>query len=491
MAKTRAMPEPDADDSSLLRDYCASRDERAFRALVERHLPAVWSAARRLAHDDAALADDIAQEVFAHLAAYAPKLPPRVVLGGWLHRHTCFTAKKALRAAARRRARERTHAAAMTASTADPWPDIAPHLDAALNSLPSADRDAVVLRFFEKRDFRTIAATLGTSEDAARMRTARALEKLRGLLGKRSALLTVALLTSLLAEKSIATPSTGLASQIVQSSLARATAPSAAGLAALLARLLPHRATIAGVAVLCVAGFAVWQWHGMLNAPSDTPRVAVASSAGKTKAAPAAAAAKAMEVTVHFILVPEAEAAAVMANRWTSDADNALLSSLLQRAGPDPKGIHVARTFTGIRRSGQRSKFENIKEFAYPTDFDPGEKGMITPEAFSFRNVGSTAEMELTVSDGDLCDVNLAVEHHYAEPLLHHFGTSLANPEDENLPGAKQPEMRVAKITTQLLMEPGTSQLAGCSQLPHLPDAPEASVQRLFTFITIEPSAQP
>ena len=485
-------PDPaDEDDASLLQEYCASLHESAFRFLVERHLPAVWGAACRIVNGDAALAEDIAQEVFAHLAVHAPKLPPRVVLGGWLHRHTCFTASKTIRAAARRRAREHQHAASMTAATADdPWPDIAPHLDAALHALPAADRDAVVLRFFEKRDFRAIAAALGTTEDAARMRTARALEKLRGLLGKRSALLTVALLTSLLAEKSIAAPAAGLTSQIVQSSLARAAIPAAGGLATLLARLRPHRAAIAGLAVLGAAGFAVWQWHGMINAPRDTSRAVVAPSSGKTKAAPADVA-KTMDVTVHFILVPEAEAAALMANRWTSNADNALLSSLLQRAGPDPKGIHVARTFTGTRRSGQRSKFENIKEFRCPTEFHPGEKGMVTPVAFTFRNVGSTAEIELTVSDDDLCDVNLTAEHDYAEPLVHHFGTSLDKPEDESLPGAKQPEMRVAKTTTQLLIKPGTSQLAGCSQLPRLPDAPEAGEQRLFTFITIEPSAQP
>ena len=160
---------PDDDDASLLREYCADRAETAFRCLVERHLPAVWSAARRMVNGDAALAEDIAQEVFSHLAVHATKLPPRVVLGGWLHRHTCFTAAKAVRAASRRRAREQ-QAAAMTApDAADPWPDIAPHLDATLNSLPAADRDAVVLRFFEKRHFRTVkTAARKRSEDRRR-----------------------------------------------------------------------------------------------------------------------------------------------------------------------------------------------------------------------------------------------------------------------------------------------------------------------------------
>lgn len=489
------MPDEPDDDHTLLRDYCASRDEQAFRALVERHLPSVWSAARRLVNGDAALAEDVCQEVFAHLATHAAKLPPRVVLGGWLHRHTCFTASKTIRTAARRRARELTHAAAMNAAPEpDLWPDIAPHLDAALDSLPAADRDAVVLRFFEKRDFRAIATALGTSEDAARMRTARALEKLRSRLGKHSALLTVALLTSLLAEKSLAAPPAGIAAQVVQSSLARAAAaPAAGGLATLLARLRPHRALIASAALLCVSGYAVWQWNDWLNtAQQKTPNTTPASSAGPPKAAPASAGIT-MEVSVHFILVPEAEAAAIMAERWTTDADTALLASLLQKAGPDPKGIHVARTFSGTCVSGNRIQLEKVKEFPWPTDFDYGENGMVTPREFQFRNVGSTAELELSVSeDGDLCDVNLATEHHYTEPLVHHFGTSLTKPEDESLPGAKQPEFRVASTAAQLLLKPGESRIASCCQLPRLPGAPaDTPEQRLFTFLTIHAPAQP
>ena len=327
------------DDTALLREYCADRAEPAFRALVERHLPAVWSAAHRIVNGDGALAEDIAQEVFAHLAVYAAKLPPRVVLGGWLHRHTCYTASKAVRAASRRRAREQ-QAAAMNAPDAHPWPDIAPHLDAALNSLSASDRDAVVLRFFEKRDFRAIATALGTSEDAARMKTSRAVEKLRGILGKRSALLTVALLTALLGEKSIAASPAHMAGRIAGTSLTHAATMSAVtGLATFLARLRSMRATLTACAVLCAAGFAVWQWNDWFNHPGKSPRPLVpASTASGTAAAKPVGPRHVMDVTVHFILVPEGEAAAIMANRWTSDEDSALLKTLLQIAGPNSSG---------------------------------------------------------------------------------------------------------------------------------------------------------
>ena len=349
------------DDHTLLRDYCASRDEHAFRALVERHLPSVWHAAQRLVNDDAALAEDVCQEVFAHLAIHAAKLPPRVVLGGWLHRHTCFTAAKTIRTAARRRAREHRHAATMhTTPDSDPWLDIAPHLDAALDSLPSADRDAVVLRFFEKRDFRSIAIAQGTSEDAARMRTARALEKLRARLGKHSALLTVALLTSLLTEKSTAALPASITARVLQSSLARAAAvPAVSGFAVWLSRLRPHRALIASGAVLAVSGYAVWQWNDWSSPTATKPLVTRTTATSKPSPNPAAPGSM-MEVTMNYILVPEADAAALLADRWTSDADTALLDSLLQKAGPDPAGIHIARTFTGsCRRWNSSTSFSD------------------------------------------------------------------------------------------------------------------------------------
>ena len=481
-------------DAALLRGFCADRAEPAFRALVDRHLPAVWSAARRIVNGDEALAEDIAQEVFAHLAVYAPKLPPRVVLGGWLHRHTCYTAAKAVRAASRRRAREQ-QAAVMNAPDADPWPDIAPHLDAALNSLSATDRDAVVLRFFEKRDFRAIATALGTSEDAARMKTARAVEKLRGILGKRSALLTVALLTSLLAERSIAAPPAHLAAQIAHSSFIHAaTVPAFTGLSALLAKLRPHRAALLGGAALVATGFALWQWQAWLT-PAKSPPAILTAPVSRAKPPASSSGPAVMEITVHFIRVPETDAASLLEDRWNGDNDSALLKSLLDRATPNPDGIHIARVLTGNCVSGNRIKLENVKEFSYPswTDFVPGENGVITSDDSEVRNIGTTATLELTVNEArDLCDLNMQLEHDYAEPEMHRWSTSLADPENKKLPGADQPEFRSTRVNAQMMLAPGQSGLAQCSQLPRLQGTPANEPdQRLFVFITTNPASEP
>src|SRR6185436_10688852 len=74
---------------------------------VRRYIDLVYSSARRLVDGDTHLAEDVTQTVFADLARSARTLSPQVMLGGWLHRHTCFVAAKTLRGERRRRARER------------------------------------------------------------------------------------------------------------------------------------------------------------------------------------------------------------------------------------------------------------------------------------------------------------------------------------------------------------------------------------------------
>jgi hypothetical protein len=109
------------------------------------------------------------------------------MLGGWLHRHTYFVAVNIIRTERRRQNRER-EAVAMNTLQDDSGTDfllLAPILDETINQLGEEDRTAILLRFFEQRDFRSVGEALGSSEDAARMRVTRALEKLHLLLKRR------------------------------------------------------------------------------------------------------------------------------------------------------------------------------------------------------------------------------------------------------------------------------------------------------------------
>ena len=210
------------DSRTLLAEYVKDGSELAFRELVTRYVDLVYSAAVRLVGEDRHLAEDVAQTVFADLARLARRLSKDVLLGGWLHRHTCFVAATLLRGERRRRARER-QAIEMNALQDHSEGNMAlvgPVLDEAINQLGAPDRTAILLRFFEQRDFRAVGEALGSSEDAARMRVNRALEKLHSLLKRRGVTLSAAALGTALASQVVTAAPVGLAAGISSAVLA-------------------------------------------------------------------------------------------------------------------------------------------------------------------------------------------------------------------------------------------------------------------------------
>lgn len=193
------------DDAELLRLYVQNRSEEAFAAIVQRHLNLVYSVALRQVGGDMHLAQDVAQVVFSSLAQKACMLSHRSVLGGWLYRATQFAAIDVVRAESRRRVREsesRTMHDLTAPSEVDKnWDKLRPTLDELIGDLKSTDRDAVVLRFFETRSFSDIGARLQLTENAARMRVDRALDKLRLALARRGVTSTSAALAATLASQ--------------------------------------------------------------------------------------------------------------------------------------------------------------------------------------------------------------------------------------------------------------------------------------------------
>jgi len=201
------------DNHNWLAEYVQTGSDAAFRELVTRYVDLVYSTALRLVGGDTHRAEDVAQTVFVNLARVARTLPEDVQLGGWLHRDTCFTASTLMRGERRRQSRER-QAAEMNAlqnnSDAD-YSLVAPVLDEAINQLDEADRTAILLRFFEQNDFRSVGQALGSNEDAARMRVTRALEKLEGFLKHRGVTTTATSLGVLLSANAVQAAPVGLA----------------------------------------------------------------------------------------------------------------------------------------------------------------------------------------------------------------------------------------------------------------------------------------
>src|ERR1041385_8992782 len=181
-----------SDSRRLLTEYATSGSEDAFRELVERYINLVYSTARRLVGGDAHLAKDVSQIVFTDLARGSRGLSSDVMLGGWLYQRTFHVATTLMRSERRRQDRERTSSEMnpLQNPSEHTFAQIAPALDEAILQLNAEDRKAILLRFFEQQDFRSVGEALGGNEDAARMRVNRALEKLHSLLKHRGVTLS-------------------------------------------------------------------------------------------------------------------------------------------------------------------------------------------------------------------------------------------------------------------------------------------------------------
>jgi RNA polymerase sigma factor (sigma-70 family) len=214
------------ESQELLADYVKSGSETSFRELVARHIDLVYSTALRLVGGDSHRAEDVAQTVLVDLARGARALSKETRVSGWLHRHTCFVAAKVMRGERRRQAREReaVEMNALNDGTDAGLSELAPVLDDAINQLGEEDRAAILLRFFERRDLRSVGAALGTTEDAAQKRVSRALEKLHVTLRHRGVTLSTAALATLLGTAAVTAAPAGLAATLAGAALASAAA---------------------------------------------------------------------------------------------------------------------------------------------------------------------------------------------------------------------------------------------------------------------------
>lgn len=202
------------EDAELLRRYVADRSDPAFTTLVQRHIGLVFSTALRRVGGDRHLAEDVAQIVFADLARKAGTLQDRPTIAGWLYVSTHHAAAALVRKEQRRKTRETKAHAMNTSESSDPhhanWEKIRPVLDDAMTELKTADREAIVLRYFQERTCAEVGAILRVTDEAARKRIDRALDKLRDALLKRGIASTSAALgVTLAAAPSEVPPSLG------------------------------------------------------------------------------------------------------------------------------------------------------------------------------------------------------------------------------------------------------------------------------------------
>jgi len=229
------------DDMTLLREYAGRNSEEAFAALVSRHVNLVYSVALRQVRDPL-MTEEITQAVFIILARKAKSLGSKTVMSGWLCRTAWYISANAMTMQRRRQRREQE--AYMQSILNEPEPDalsrrnpmeaewqrIAPLLDDALARLGQKDHDALVLRFFENKSLGEVGAAIGTSEDTARMRVNRALEKLRRFFIKRGVDSTAATIAENISANSVQVAPVALAKSVAAVAIAKGAAASASTL---------------------------------------------------------------------------------------------------------------------------------------------------------------------------------------------------------------------------------------------------------------------
>ena len=285
-------------DAILLLRFVATRDEGAFAELVRRHLDGVYSAALRRVGGDAQLAEDVAQQVFVALARKAATVARHGAVTGWLYRATRHEAANVVRGERRRKTRE-TEAHLiheMLGATGNPgeadWSRVAPVLDAAIDELGENDREAILARFVERRAFAEMGGALRISEDAARMRVERALEKLRAVLARRGVTSTGAALGAVLAEQAVGAAPVALAGTVVGAATAGGVAVAGlVGGGGMLAEIFTFMITgkiVVGVAIVCAVvgiGSAVYQAKEVAHANAAVMAWQRKSAAAEVKAA--------------------------------------------------------------------------------------------------------------------------------------------------------------------------------------------------------------
>jgi RNA polymerase sigma factor (sigma-70 family) len=222
---------PELDDQQLLQEFAGSNSEAAFATLVARYVNLVYSTALRFSGNPHR-AEEITQAVFIILARKAGGWRRGAILSGWLYQTARLTAANVVKGEVRRQRREQE--AGVQSMLNEPeeaaWEQIAPLLDDAMGRLGETDRNAVVLRFFENKTAREVAAALKLTEGAAHKRVNRALEKLRKFFASRGITSTTGILAGAISANSIQAAPMVLAKGVTVVALAKGAAASASTL---------------------------------------------------------------------------------------------------------------------------------------------------------------------------------------------------------------------------------------------------------------------
>ncbi len=354
-------------DADLLRRYADARDERAFAEFVQHHVGVVYAAALRRTGGRVQLAEDITQQIFAQVARHAALLSRHPALTAWLYRSTRHAAIDAIRAELRRqKLTQALSAMPDTSSPSEPlvdWENLRPVLDAAMDHLKERDRELMLLRFFQGLTFAEIGARLNLAENTARMRTERALDRLRSHLGRRGVTSTSAALGLLLANQSLASAPAGFATLVATSALAAAPTGATAGLVSF---FLMSKLTAPLISAALAAGVTALVWTSTVRGVSATELASLRQenarlvSATRVGASPESLAAVAREYT--------SQAVAIAAALKDRQAQNAAAASVAATHRSASASAQPALSPRGYRDYGRATPRDAMLTSAWAAD---------------------------------------------------------------------------------------------------------------------------
>ena len=203
------------EDAALLAAFVRDRSDEAFRELVRRHIAMVYAVCRRRLRD-AHWAEDVTQAVFILLAKKAAQIPKEAVLGGWLYK-TAFYACSNARDLKRSRNYHETRVMPMkNLDEQDPVEraEMEELLDGGLMELNKAQREVLILRYFENKSIAEVAKSRRQSLYATQKALDSGLARLRRILAQRGVTVGLAVIAAFLVEQSAKAMPVGLADSV-------------------------------------------------------------------------------------------------------------------------------------------------------------------------------------------------------------------------------------------------------------------------------------
>jgi RNA polymerase sigma factor (sigma-70 family) len=196
---------PALDDTALLTRYVETGCQDSFEEIVSRHSGWIYSLSLRAVRDKH-LAEDVTQAVFIILAKKAPSIHPETPLSGWLFKTSRFAVSDAIKRRVRMQRRENRAAELFRQTTSNGLflnednvsDEVSAALDEAVACLSDSDRQAVLLRFFEGKSLAEVGDALEISEEAAKKRVARAVEKLKKFFARKGIIASAGVLLMML-----------------------------------------------------------------------------------------------------------------------------------------------------------------------------------------------------------------------------------------------------------------------------------------------------